>query len=167
MKKIMFTNPDDGSCTIIVPSPNAAKAFERAHPDYEGEPTEQEVAAWVLQRSLPEGVTDAVEVDDADIPTDRIFRNAWVKGAGKVDVDMPKARDIVREEVRRVRKPELEKLDADYMLADEQGDTTAKQAIATQKQVLRDAPADPAIENAATPEALKAVRPGGLDWTQV
>jgi len=35
-------------------------------------------------------------------------------------------------------------------------------AIVAQKQALRDAPADPAIDAATTPEQLKLVQPAGL-----
>ena len=44
----------------------------------------------------------------------------------------------------------------------EQGDTDAQAAIAAAKQALRNAPADPAIDAAQTPEELKLVQPAGL-----
>lgn len=98
-----------------------------------------------------------------DIPTDRTFRNAWdhpVDGEAPLRVDMVKARDIWRDKIRVARKPLLEALDADFMVSLEKGQPT--QAIAAQKQALRDATADPRIDLAATPEELKAVQPAGL-----
>lgn len=80
-----------------------------------------------------------------------------------ITVDMPKARDIWRDKIREERKPKLEQLDVDFMRAVEADDATEKAAIATKKQALRDATSDPAIEAAATPEALKLVRPAALD----
>lgn len=99
--------------------------------------------------------------DYVDEQTDRTFRNAWkdAPGRGKPDVDMPKAREIHRERLRRLRTPLLEQLDADYMRADESGDQQEKRRVAAQKQALRDVPADPRIDAAQTPEELKAVIP--------
>lgn len=100
--------------------------------------------------------------EDYKFPTERTFREAWVADTnrGVVDIDMPTARDIWRAKIRVARIPELSRLDAEFMKALETGaDTTT---IVAQKQALRDAPADPAIDAATTPEELKLVRPAGL-----
>ena len=109
----------------------------------------------------------ATEYDAADYqaPADRTFRNAWdnpPEGSDVIGVDMGKARDIWRDKIRAARVAEFEKLDAGYMQMLEQGDTDAKAAIAAAKKALRDAPADPAIDAAQTPEELKLVQPAGL-----
>ncbi|WP_259781189.1 hypothetical protein [Aestuariispira ectoiniformans] len=107
----------------------------------------------------PEATVNAADVS---VPADRIFREAWIKPDQPViDVDMAKARDIWRDKIRQVRTPALEGLDADFMKALESGADTS--VIVSRKQALRDAPADPAIDAAATPEELKAVRPAGLN----
>lgn len=80
-----------------------------------------------------------------------------------ITIDMPKARDIWKDKIREERKPKLEKLDVEFMRAVEADDTAKKSEIATKKQALRDATSDPAIEAAATPEALKQVWPAALD----
>ena len=80
-----------------------------------------------------------------------------------ISVNMAKAKEIKKEYIRRERKPKLEALDLDFMRAVESGDTDAQATIAAKKQALRDAPADPAIEAAATPDELKVVRPAALD----
>jgi hypothetical protein len=95
-------------------------------------------------------------VKDDDIPRDRSFRGAW--GHNFV-VDMPKAREIHRGRLRRLRKPLLEGLDTEFMRAVESGDTAKQADIARQKQDLRDLPARPEIEAARTPAELKAVAP--------
>jgi hypothetical protein len=95
-------------------------------------------------------------------PQDRYFRNAWKRDADGVVVDMVKARDIQRGHLRRLRTPLLAKLDVDYMLADENGNGGLKATIAAKKRALRDVTADPALEKASTPEALKAVIPDVL-----
>jgi hypothetical protein len=97
------------------------------------------------------------------LPEERLFRDAWSADseAGVISVDMPMARNIWRERIRRARAPRLAELDADFMKALETGASTA--TIVAEKQELRDAPAHPGIEAAATPEALKLVKPAGLD----
>lgn len=97
-------------------------------------------------------------------PNERTFREAWTFGAnpeaGVITVDMDKAKDIWREKIRIARAPEFEALDTAFMKALETGADTS--AIVAQKQALRDAPADPAIDAATTPDELKLVQPAGL-----
>jgi len=80
-----------------------------------------------------------------------------------ITVDMTKAREIKRDMIRAERNPLLEKLDVEYMRAQESGDTALQQEIAAKKQALRDATVDPVIDSAATPDELKAARPEALD----
>jgi hypothetical protein len=79
-----------------------------------------------------------------------------------ITVDMTKAREIKRDMIRAERKPLLEKLDVDYMRAQEAGDTALQQEIAAKKQALRDATVDPVIDAATTPDELKAATPAAL-----
>jgi hypothetical protein len=79
-----------------------------------------------------------------------------------ITIDMTVARDVWRTKIRAARAPKLDALDVAYQRADEAGDSAAKQAIAVQKQVLRDATRDPRIEAAATPDELMAAWPDGL-----
>jgi len=79
-----------------------------------------------------------------------------------ITVDMTKAREIKRDMVRAERKPLLEKLDVQYMRAQEAGDTELQQEIAAKKQALRDATVDPVIDAATTPDELKAAKPAAL-----
>ena len=71
-----------------------------------------------------------------------------------ININMDKARDIHREKVRQARNPKLAEKDIEFQRALETGaDTTA---IVADKQSLRDAPADPDIDAATTPEELKS-----------
>ena len=72
------------------------------------------------------------------LPEERIFRDAWSADseAGVISVDMPMARNIWRERIRRARAPRLLELDADFMKALETGASTT--AIVAEKQALRD-----------------------------
>ena len=101
---------------------------------------------------------DGVTKDTADltIPSDRKYREAWAfPTSGKaIIVDMPKARDIQRDHIRRDRKKQFPDLDAQWMIASELNDESKKEEIKLKKQKLRDAPADPRIEATTTPEEL-------------
>ncbi len=104
----------------------------------------------------------SINPEDFTIPLERVFRDAWVANdaTGVVDVDMSKAREIWRSKIRNARVAELAKLDADFIRALETGADTS--AIIAKKQALRDAPSDPGIDAAQTPEELKLVQPAGL-----
>jgi hypothetical protein len=68
-------------------------------------------------------------------------------------IDIPKAKDIWKDKIRVARKLALEKLDVDYMRANEAGtDTTA---IVADKQTLRDLPTQ--VDTATTTDEIKAV----------
>ena len=76
-----------------------------------------------------------------------------------IHIDMPKARNIWRDRIRARRKKLLAELDVEYQRADEDGDAPAKAKIVARKKKLRDAPQDPRIDAAKTPEDLKLVDP--------
>ena len=67
---------------------------------------------------------------------------------------MAKARNIHKTKIREAREPKLAALDVEFQKALETGASTTD--IIAKKQVLRDAPADSAIENATTEAELKA-----------
>ena len=99
---------------------------------------------------------DVRDTSSLTLPTDRTFRNAWVFGdADVVEVDIPKAQEIFKDNLRRERKPLLEALDVEYMKAMERGEDTT--AIVAQKVALRDITADARIASATTPEQLGAM----------
>lgn len=96
-------------------------------------------------------------VSSLTLPQDRTFRGAWQFDGDVVEVDMPLARDIHRDNLRAERAPRLDALDADWFRAAETNDTDAQAAIAAQKQALRDVTSDARIDAAATPDELKAL----------
>lgn len=99
---------------------------------------------------------------DYEVPAERTFRGAWEANAstGVISVDMAAARDIWRDKIRLARTEPLAALDTAFMKALETGADTTQ--ITADKQALRDAPTDPAIDAATTPEELAAVQPAGL-----
>lgn len=103
----------------------------------------------------------ATEYDAADYttPAERTFRESWEANTdtGIISVNMEKAKDIWRNKIRMARTEPLASLDTAYMKALETSADTS--SIVAQKQALRDAPALSTIENATTPDELKAIQP--------
>ena len=69
-------------------------------------------------------------------------------------VDMAKAREIHKNNIRRAREPKLAELDVEFQKALETVASTPD--IFAKKQALRDAPADTGIAAASDTDALKA-----------
>ena len=69
-------------------------------------------------------------------------------------VDMAKAREIHKTNIRNARTPKLAELDIEFQKALETGASTTD--IVAKKQALRDAPADSGIAAASDTDALKA-----------
>lgn len=103
----------------------------------------------------------ATSYDAADytIPAERTFREGWEANAdtGVISVNMAKAKDIWRDKIRAARVEPLAALDTAFMKAQETSASTTQ--IVADKQVLRDAPALASIDNATTPDELKAIQP--------
>lgn len=85
-------------------------------------------------KDIPEGVEYKI-VEDFELPKDRVFRNAW-----KYDLkeDISKAKEIWKDKLRADRKPLLEALDIEYMIALENKDDNAQLDVVARKQLLRD-----------------------------
>tara|TARA_B100001778_G_C18380016_1_gene534826 strand:+ start:271 stop:528 length:258 start_codon:yes stop_codon:yes gene_type:complete len=69
-------------------------------------------------------------------------------------VNMAKAREIHKTNIREARTPKLAALDVEFQKALETGASTTD--IVAKKQALRDAPADSGIDSASDTDALKA-----------
>lgn len=136
MAKIIYTN-DNGNVVVITPVST--------------ELTVEEVAA----KDVPAGKSYTI-VEDAQVPTDRSFRDAWALSDGSIQVEMTKAKDLMRDKIREARKDLLSAEDVTFMRAVETADADAQAASAARKQALRDAPLASAISNASDVTALKA-----------
>lgn len=136
--RIIFTRPDDGGVSIIVPAPGVAPA---------------EAA-----KAVPAGLAYEV-VDAAAVPADRTFRNAWCPCAvNKLRVDVEKAKDIAHEKRRAARAAEFAPLDVEATIPARAAQAeAARQAIRDKYAVMQ---AD--IDAAASVEALKAAAAGVL-----
>tara|TARA_S200002703_G_scaffold104561_1_gene90722 strand:+ start:568 stop:1017 length:450 start_codon:yes stop_codon:yes gene_type:complete len=136
MAKIIYTN-DNGNVVVVTPVST--------------ELTVDEIAA----KDVPAGKSYTI-VEDAQVPTDRSFRDAWALSDGSIQVDMTKAKDLMRDKIREVRKDLLASEDVEFMRAVETANAYAQAASAARKQALRDAPSASAISNASDVTALKA-----------
>jgi len=177
MKRRLFERPD-GSTAIVFPAPQGRRKIllgyttekdpdtgaEYKRPVYGLEPEE----TWyerVFARATPPDAVDVLDVEDEDLPWEhKDFIDAWVidKTGRKPRVGMAKAREIHMNRIRAVRDEELKKLDTPYMLALERGLTAEAQAIAQQKQRLRDIPQTFDLSAAQTPEELRQMWPEEL-----
>ena len=88
------------------------------------------------------------EIRDKDVPTGK---TSYIVGFG---IDMAKAREIHKTNIRNARTPKLAELDIEFQKALETGASTTD--IVAKKQALRDAPADSGIAAASDANALKA-----------
>tara|TARA_B100002019_G_C21170813_1_gene548340 strand:+ start:523 stop:990 length:468 start_codon:yes stop_codon:yes gene_type:complete len=137
-KRIIFET-DEGGIAIMVPSDKCGLTIEQ-----------------IQAKDVPSGKTSYI-VDKSVVPTDRSFRDAWVYTTGEisgVDINMTKAREIHKNNIRWAREPKLAELDIQFQRALEtSADTTT---IVASKQALRDAPAAAGITTAANATELKA-----------
>jgi hypothetical protein len=131
MNRIIYTN-ETGGVSIVVPAQSVGLAL----------------------KDVPEGVAYEIVSTD-DIPSDRFFRNAWVKGSGKVDIDLPKAKEIGHQARRQKRAEEFAPYDE--VISKQILGNNAAQAEAA-RQAIRDkyATMQAAIDAAATPDEIKA-----------
>lgn len=146
MKKIVYGRAD-GGVAIVHPCRNIRETL-----------SDKQVLgrAW---RHLPSDAIKPRIVDEAEIPKDRSFRDAWTHD---LTIDMSKAVDIFLKELRRRRNGKLEATDKLMMRAQETGNTAEVARLGAVRQALRDLPASIDVTAAATPEALKALFPKAL-----
>lgn len=112
-----------------------------------------------LKISVPGGWVSWRRIEESDLPDHgpgRVFRNALRDDGKTLGHDMGHAREIVRQEIRAIRPPQFASLDnamkplevkaaLGTLSADEK---LAMTGLEAQRQALRDAPADPAIDAA-------------------
>lgn len=135
-KRIVIKN-DDGTCGILIPSPNWNGTLEE-----------------LAEKDVPEGKEWRI-VNESDIPLDRTFRNAWTDDneTETIDVDMNKAQEIHMNNIRKVRDEKLKELDIETLKGND---------VQDQKQILRDIPQNFDLSGASTPEELKELWPSEL-----
>ena len=99
---------------------------------------------------------NSIRFDRATVPSEYHFRDAWSLSGITITEDIDKAKELFKEKVREARQPLFLEEDAKFMVALENGDTSAQSAIKSTKTKLRDATATDAIKNATDITELKA-----------
>jgi hypothetical protein len=154
--RLAYARPD-GGVSIVVAAPK--EYIEKVL----GPLSDAQYRAHVIGRSVPAKASfHELPENWAPPDSDRTFRSAWVTDGISITCDMTRARDIHRNNLRKLRAPKLDALDEAYLRADEVGDVQRKRDVAAQKQALRDVTADPMIDAALTPAQLKAAIPAIL-----
>ena len=130
MKRIIYQN-ETGGVSIIIPTESVELAL----------------------KDVPEGVPYEI-VDEADIPSDRYFRNAWVMGDCCVEHDLDKCKEIGHDRRRQQRADEFAPYDEVIMKQIPGADATAAEET---RQQIRDKYAliQDVIEGASTPDEIK------------
>ena len=134
MTRIIYTNTN-GGISVIIPT---------------GELSIEEVAAKDVPANTPYEI-----VEDNAIPSDRIFRNAWVMGDCCVDHDLGKCKEIGHDRRRQKRAEEFAPHD-EVIAKQIPGADAAAAEVA--RQAIRDKYANIQvhIDAAETPEQIKA-----------
>jgi hypothetical protein len=136
----VFPHNEKGSVALLAPAPNSSLSLEE-----------------ILKKDIPEGRPHFMIHRDELPETGLLFIEAWAADYDQktIMVEMEQAREVTKEIIRQVRQPVLERLDVDYIRASEAEDRDRMKEVAGLKQVLRDLPASPAIQEAKTPEELE------------
>ncbi|MCW5615887.1 MAG: hypothetical protein KIT32_12270 [Rhodocyclaceae bacterium] len=155
--KVVYTQAN-GTLAVIIPA-NKFVAEIQAAAQKLGEPlTDAQLAVMACGKALAQASdgTDPLICDEADIPTDRTFRNAWKRaGTTPVVVDMPTALEIAKNNIRVERAPLLAVQDVAFTKAQGAKNRAAADAAEAKRQALRDATADSRLTAAADPSSLK------------
>ena len=135
MSRIIYPTPEGGVAVII--------------------PTE---SVELALKDVPEGVPYEI-VNADDIPSDRFFRNAWVKGDCCVDLDLDKCKAVGHDIRRQKRAEEFQPFDE--VIAKQIPGKSATEAEA-KRQEIRDkySEVQDAIDAAESPEEIKAALEG-------
>jgi hypothetical protein len=134
MKRIIYQS-ESGGVAVIIPT---------------GELPIEEVAA----KDVPEGVAYEI-VEEADIPSDRTFRGAWVMGDCCIEHDLDKCKAIGHDKRRTQRAEEFKPFDE--VISKQIPGVDAAEAEASRQQIrFKYALIQDAIEIASTPDEIKA-----------
>ena len=137
MSKIIYQN-SDGTVTVVIPT--------------------GEVPVEDLPANL--GLTDYEIVEDDVIPSDRTFRNAWVKTGATVVEDLTKSKEVGHELRRAARSEEFKPHDELISKQIPGADTDAAEASRVTIRA-KYATIQVSIEDAATTADIKTALEGG------
>ncbi len=153
-RRIRYTRPD-GGVSVIVPAPEFVARFN----------TEDDAFEAIKARSVPATATSIVEIDVANLPPNREFRNAWRVSGGSVDVDMPLARGVHAERIANAQVAEIARLKVEERKERLKGNTSQADTHATTVTALEALDLNvlaTQIGAAPNPKALSAIWPANM-----
>ena len=122
MAKVIIYQNSEGIASIVYPL-NPNKSIED-----------------VAKRTVPDGTAYEI-VEDSQLPSDKTFRDAWVKGSGVVTEDVTKAKVIAHKTRREKREAEFKPHDDIISLnipgTDTSAAETARAAIRTKYATMQ------------------------------
>ena len=123
-KRLIFTD-QKGNLNFVIPSPNFKGSME-------------ELRHKLTIQDQIDSVDEINIIDIADVPKERVFRNAWKKGSGgkRIDIDLPKAKTIAHGFRRIKRKKELNPLDEEVTM--NHANPAKLNVSEAKRQVIRD-----------------------------
>jgi len=133
--RIIYTDNDNNVC-IITPIDNSGKTIEQ-----------------IKEQIVPSGKSADIISKDK-IPNSPYFLDAYDYASETFTLNMSKAREIHKINIRNARTPKLAELDIEFQKALETSASTTD--IVAKKQALRDAPADSSITSATSEAELKS-----------
>jgi hypothetical protein len=132
--RIIYTRPDDGGVSILIPSSTCKDIDE-------------------LATGVPVSVAFEV-INIAAVPSDRTFRNAWKRDpVKKIDIDIPKAKEITHERRRAKRADEFAPLDIEATIPAKAAAAEAARETIRQKYAAMQIE----IDGCTTAEQLKTI----------
>lgn len=105
--------------------------------------------------TIPNGVIYKLHIGDDLATMDKEYLDAYVLADDAFTLDISKAREVKKRYLRIERKPLLEALDVDFMLALETGDEAKRVSTVQKKQALRDITS--LVDAADTLEEIKQI----------
>jgi len=136
----------DGSIGIVRPNQDLLESITMAE---------------IVDKANPGGLPSMI-IDDAKLPADRVFRNAWEATASTVRINRPRAEELHMRRLRFLRDIQLKYLDIELTIAQESQNTAEVSRIIELKQTLRDMPTTTDLST-LTLTQLKSFKPVYLD----
>lgn len=110
-----------------------------------------------VKKAVPDYVSWK-QISEDDLPERDDYRNALRDIDGKLQHDLATAKVLHRNIIRHERAAAFAKLDGDWMKAVAQNDVETIAAVEAKRQVWRDAPNDPRIDEANSIAELKTLK---------
>ncbi|KKL75151.1 hypothetical protein LCGC14_2057750 [marine sediment metagenome] len=153
-KRIIYTR-SDGSVSVVGPAPEFVANFDG---------TEAEAIAFIQAKDVPADAVDVEIVEQATIPTDRWFRDAWTRpvGGGSINIDMPRAREIQAERIQVARQRAIRYFQDEEDMARLTGRAPKADQHAADRaslEAMNLTAVATRVAGAANPTALKAIWP--------